>query len=472
MNNKIFNSVIFKTVFCAVFFFLCLSAPMFVNAQSTGLSFADAGRIAVEASEDLRHQEAMLALQRDVWKWGRRAYFPKLSISAYEDDRLDPDGPDSFQKNYALSLEQLVFDGGRLATSRKIEKAKFATRAAGLESAKSDIYEEALGIYRSILLGRETLAIRKRGLDSLEAERRVLAVKLELGMALPAEFAEFDISIADSKIAILMSELELAETEQQFAEMLGMETLPTLIEKIDINRKAIHVNTTEVCSAAQARNPELLSARLAIKEKEEETRLAARSWLPSIKANGSFIVRGSRYPLTQHTWQAGLTLEFDTPFLSGSSGLNFGYEGRKTKTARLQGQLTPLSNPAGWPALHEPQLTLSLERSKFELLFERTGRNVKIAIERCRFSEEKLLLAKETSRLAEARFALVKVKYDLGQLTGIELLDAQTERIQKEIALAEAAAQLLAEERALEKLMDLRPGELLSFSKDTQKNQS
>lgn len=454
----LFAALLFNTLFMALF------APP-LAAEQEGLSFADAGRIAVEASKELRHQEAVLAIRRDVWKWGRRAYFPKLSINAYEDDRLDMNGPDTFQKNYSLTLEQLVFDGGRLFTSRKIEKARFATQSAGLESAKGDIYEEALTAYRSILLGRKTLAIRKRGLESLEAQRRILAVRLELGMALPAELAEFDISIADTKITVLNAQLELTETELQFAEMLGMESLPPLLESIDTNRAAIVVDAAEFRGAVEARNQELQAARLSIKEKEEEARLAARSWIPSVKANGSFVVRGSRYPLTQHTWQVGLTLEFDTPFLSGSSGGSFGFEGRTTKTARLQGQLTPLSNPSAWPSSHEPQLVLDLERSKFGILFERTGRGAESAIALCNFGEQKRILAKESSRLAEERFNLIKLTFDLGHITGIELLEAQTERIQKEIALAEAAAQLLAAERALEKLIDLRPGELANFSK-------
>jgi hypothetical protein len=75
------------------------------------MGFADAARMAVAASEDLKHEYASLAIQEGAWIWGRRAYLPKISISASEDERLSITGPDSFLKSYSVNLDQLVWDG-------------------------------------------------------------------------------------------------------------------------------------------------------------------------------------------------------------------------------------------------------------------------------------------------------------------------------------------------------------------------
>ena len=87
-------------------------------------------------------------------------------------------------------------------------------------------------------------------------------------------------------------------------------------------------------------------------------------------------------------------------------------------------------------------------------------RAVKMALGKCVFADRRRLLALEATRLAENKLELFRIKRRLGQVTPLEFMDAQTELMQKEIALIQAAAQLLAAERELERLLDLQPGEL------------
>lgn len=440
---------------------LALVAGLF--AEPGGIGFADAGRIAVEASQDLRHEAAMQAIRERSWSWGVRAYFPTLSLSAFEDDRLARMSSDSFQKNYALSLEQTLYDGGRLAASRKIERARLNLSVSQLEAARGDVFEAAVDAYRQLLLLREARSIRSRGLTGMQKQRDVLATKLSLGQIVKSDLTEADISVADSKISLLMTEIELREAEARFAELLAMEEPPPLLEKIDVKRPAIKVDVEAARSAASERNPELVAARLALREKEEAAKLAARSWLPAVKANGSFGLRGDKYPLTEFTWSVGLTFEFANPFVSGTAGGNLGYEGRDTKTARVYGTLTPLPDPAAYPLSREPGLVLALERSRFSLLAERTARAARLAVEQCAAAGEKRTLAVDSARLAGERFKHAKARFDLGQITSITLLEAQNEVTVKEIAAIEAAAAVLAAERSLEKMLGLLPGELVQL---------
>jgi outer membrane protein TolC len=438
---------------------LLLAAPRLFPGERDGgaLSFAEAGQRAVENSAELRYRSAALAVQEGAWVLGRRAFLPRLTFSAFEDDRLSMFAPDSFQKNFTLGLEQLVFDGGRLRTARKIEKAKLAAAAAQLESERGDVFEAALAAYREILLLRETHEIRLHALTGLEKQRRVMETRRELGMALKAEIAEFDLSLMETRITLQQAALELEEAEARFAQMLGEKTLPPLAEKIDVARPARAMDALTARNTALERNDQLEAARLGIKEKEVEAKYAARSWIPSLKANGAFTLRGERYPLTQHSWSIGLTLEFETPFLSGSAGGAAGFEGRDTKTARLQTSVQPLPNPAAYPLSHEPKLALALLRERYALLFESLGRSAELAAEQCRMSDKRRELAIEAARLADEKLSLAELRFELGQLTLVELLEIQNERTQKHIAAAAAAAALLSAERALEKLLNLPP---------------
>jgi outer membrane protein TolC len=446
--------------------FLVVLSPLFPQSiMREGISSADAGRIAIAASGELQNKYSLLSVQQDAWVAGIRAYFPTLNLSAYEDDRLSLYGADSFQKNYSLSLEQLIFDGGKILTSRKIEKAKIALGAAQLESVSGDIFESAVSAYRQIVASREMLEIKVRGLASLEEQRRIMSIQFELGMALASELTEADIKIAESKIDIISSMLEIKEIESEFAEMLGMEELPPLIEKIDTGRALALPDVKTVRSTAQAYNPELKSAQLSIKEREEEAKFASRTWVPSLSANGSFVISGKKYPLTNYTWSVGLSIKFDTPWIKNNIGGSYGYEGRYTQTARMQGSGTVLPDPASAITGRQAGIMLSQERSNYALAFERTGKSAELLFEKCRYSEEKRIIALQAVDLSAERLRLSKLRFELGEITALDLFDIQIEFTQTELSALEYAVQVRAAERQLEKILNLQPGELSNFSK-------
>jgi outer membrane protein TolC len=446
--------------------FLIVLFPLFPQSiMREGISSADAGRIAVAVSGELQNKYALLSIQQGAWVAGIRAYFPTLNLSAFEDDRLSKYSADSFQKNYSINLEQLVFDGGKILTSRKIEKAKIALGTAQLESASGDVFESAVNAYHQITASREMLAVKIRGLASLEEQRRIMSIQFELGMALATELTEADIKIAEAKIDILSSMLEIKETESEFAEMLGMEELPPLNEKIDMRHSLTLPDVQLIRSTAQAYNPELRNAQLSIKEKEEEAKFASRIWIPSLSANGSFMISGKKYPLTNYTWSVGLTIKFDTPWLKSNFGGTYGYEGRYTQTARVQGSGTVLPDPASAITSRQAGIMLSQERSNYTLLFERTGRSAELILEKCRYSEEKRIIALKALELSAERLRLSKLRFELGEITALDLFNIQIDFTQAELTAIENAVQVRTAERQLEKILNLQPGELSNFSK-------
>lgn len=462
--KKYFPTIRRRPVIAALF--LMALFPLFPQTIiREGISSADAGRIAVAVSGELQNKHSLLSMQQSAWLAGIRSYFPTLNLSAYEDDRLSMHSADSFQKNYAISLEQLIFDGGKILTSRKIEKAKIALSTAQLESASGDVFEAAVSAYRQITASREMLAIKIRGLASLEEQRRIMSTQFELGMALVSELTEADIKIAEAKIDILSSMLEVKEIESEFAEMLGMETLPPLTEKIDALRALALPDIQLVRSTAQAHNPELINTQLSIKEREEEAKFASRTWIPSLSASGNFVISGEKYPLTNYTWSVGLSIKFDMPWLKSNLGGTYGYEGRYTQTARMQGSGTVLPDPASAITSRQAGIMLSQERTNYALLFERTGRSAELLLEKCKYSEEKRIIALQTVDLSAERLRLSKLRFELGEITALDLFNIQIEVTQTELAALENAVQARAAERQLEKILNLQPGELSNFSK-------
>jgi outer membrane protein TolC len=429
-----------------------------------GLSFDDAARLAVAASDELRGEYAMQAMREEAWVLGRRVYFPRLSIGASEDDRLSAVGADSFLKNYSLSVEQLVWDGGRTRLGRRLERMDIALAGAKLERAAADIAESALSVYREVLYARAVLVIQEAALESLAEQRLLIAKEVELGLVLAADLAEADITLGEGRLELESMKMDLAESERRFAEILGLDELPFLAEGIDTGRKPLFPSVPAVRSMAEARNPELAEERHAILRRQEELKYAVLSWLPAMSLTGSFGLSGRRYPLTRQTWSVGININFSAPWFRGTLAGSAGWEPPHDRTARLQGSADPLPEPASIMSRRQAELALSLARRKYTLAFERLGRSAEQGVERCLMADRRRELAEESRKLARERYGLAELRRELGQLTRIELMEERIEYSRKETAAVEAAMALLAAERELERLMGLRPGELTTFA--------
>jgi outer membrane protein TolC len=449
--------------------FLLLSLTVFVLLKSPAwggenlpfaLGFADAARMAVAASDDLKHEYANLAIREGAWIWGRRAYLPKLSISVSEDERLSMTGPDSFIKNYSLNLDQLLWDGGRISMSRKIEKAELNLAGSGLEQMAAEIAEGVIDSYRQVLSARTILEIREKTRESLEEQRRILSREIELGLALPLDLSEADITMAEAEIELLSLKLDLREAEQRLAESLGLETLPALSETVDIKRSPKLPSPAQARSLAEAGNPDLTTARYSVERRRVEARYANLSWVPSVRLIGSAGLSGKQYPLTKYTWSVGLSVDFSSPWFSGGLSGTAGWEPPYDRTARLQNTLTPLPDPASGFSPRAAALSLSLENAKYNSAFKEAGRMAENGVERCVFLEKKRVLALEALELEGERYRLSELKLELGQFTRLELMEARLDYAKREVAVVDAAVSLLKGERELERMLGLKPGEL------------
>lgn len=449
LSHIIFHSILFM-----------LMAPSLGAEPPLSITFADAARLALGASKDLRNEYAQRAIREGAWVWGRRAYFPRMNFSISEDDRLSEISADSFLKNYSVNIDQLLWDGGRTAMGRRIEKAGLNLMGTQLERMAREIAEGAVSAYRSLLFSRAVLEIREAAWESLEEQRRIMAREAELGMVLEMDLIAAGISVAEARLEIISLQLDLTEAERQLAEALGLEKIPLLSEQVDIRAKMVIPSPEMIRSLAEGRNPDLLAARYAIQQKQEELKFASRSWMPNVRFNGTFSLSGQEYPLSRYNWSVGISLDFSSPYFSGSVGAQAGWEPPYDRSARLQNSLSPLPDPGSALNIRSAELALALEKTKYNEGFERLGRTALMLTEKCFLADKKRTLAAEYLDLAAERFRFANLRMELGQITRLELMEERMAYTQREIAAVEAASALLENRRELERFLDLRPGEL------------
>jgi len=457
-----------NVLFCGLYFSLfpqtLLGNPA-VGGQDRPLTYRDAVDLAVSSSVELRSAAVNAALRGRRWQWGLRAFFPRLTVSGGEEDRLSMTGEDSFIKTYTLSLEQLVWDGGRLSLSRSVEVAEMELENAELRRKTQELGESALGAYRKVLMGRMIVGIKRASLEVLEEQLKILKAEFQRGLALETDLREAELTRIEAQLDLDKQGVDTEEAERELSELLGLQTLPPLAETIDLEKKTVYPDPEVAGSVGRAVNPQLMVARQGIAKRKAELRALSLAWIPTVKVTGDFSVSGKQYPLTHYAWTLGAVIQVSTPYLSGSLQGSGGMDGPYDKTARLRSSGEALPDPASGLDVPAAQGALRQEEENYELLMGQVERKIKNAIKLCHLLEQKRDLAAQAVRVGQQKSQLLEVRGTLGQITRLELMKGQIEAGKREEALVSAAVDLLGAERDLEILLDLSPGSLDDFSR-------
>lgn len=443
--------------------------PQAVPLASQNLTMKEAALKAIAVSPELRGAEAQQVLKEGAWVLGVRAFLPKLSLSASEQDRLSTVGADSFNKTYTLSLQQLLWDGGRLAASRGLEKAELNLNRLDLRRKISEIGESAINLYRTIIYKEAALQIKANTLKALELHNSILEEEVRRGVALQSDLEEAALSLEDARLTEQSLRLDLETARLNLSLLLGLEAVPPLSDRIDINRPTVLPRPMPEALLDQLRaavlevHPELVRQRFALQKMQVQLRSAERSWWPTLRLSGEVSLVGDRYPLSRYNYSLGLSLDFASPFLSGSVGGKAGWEGPTERTAMLQSSAEPVPDPASSLSKESLRAMLVLEDDRHTLLVKQIEQQTKGLVMACLMAEDRRCVTQKQAELAQKKIALLEVKHSLGQATTLELMRARIEYAGQETAVVEAAVGLLQAERELEKIVDIAPGELGPF---------
>jgi outer membrane protein TolC len=308
------------------------------------------------------------------------------------------------------------------------------------------------------------LEIRESSAASLDEERRILAEEYRLGLALEADLAEAELTSTGAFMERDAAKLELDEAELAFAGILGLKALPPLAESIDLRRGTVLPDLDRSVLLAREQNPSMLGARIGIAQRQAEARLYERSWIPTIRVNSGLSLSGRQYPLTRSSWTVGLTVNFSSPWLSGTVSGSAGWDPPYDRSMRLGSSASLLDDPAGAITGKSAGLVLALEMEQYRKNFTDMERTIAAALEKCRILDRRRILYLEAASLAVRRTDLSVLRLSLGQTRRVDLMEDRLEQAEAEIRAVEAAVSLLEAERELEELLALRPGGLGTFA--------
>lgn len=112
----------------------------------------------------------------------------------------------------ALEVDQLLYDGGRIARQRSIERARLAERRAATRTSLHDLRAELDAAFFTALLEQERREQLALLVAELEARRRLVSGRVDAGALVPAELAAVEAELVGAG-----QQLDEAETARRSA---------------------------------------------------------------------------------------------------------------------------------------------------------------------------------------------------------------------------------------------------------------
>ena len=179
-------------------------------------------------------QQTLLKLKNLKAQW-----YPKLDMNAqasYQSDiaRIQVDlpfeadfpVPPKDQYKVTLDVNQMIYDGGRIESSRDLERA---TEQMEKQSVEVDLYEikdQVLDVYFSILLMDKQLAVLASTREELAKKKRTVASAVNHGTLLPSDLKSIRAELLKLEQDIEEVQLQVESAWQILGELTGLSVRP------------------------------------------------------------------------------------------------------------------------------------------------------------------------------------------------------------------------------------------------------
>jgi outer membrane protein TolC len=325
--------------------------------------------------------------------------------------------------SFTLSVSQPLLQGlGREVTERNITIASFAT-----ESALAIWRNQALIVsgnsrdgYFAVIKARENLRTRKASLALAREIHSGNEARVRAGVLAAVELLDSQLGVAQREKDLLDAEKNALDEQDKLIVLLNLPPHSGLLLSESFPDVAIDRSEENAVRKAIAMRPDLLQARIDLKNREFSAKVGRNLLLPSLSLKGSAGLAGldSDYGGALEDLKTG-----DSP--SWSIGIELAY---------------PLGNDAAEADLARNRLLAGQSRVRIRTLEEAAGLDVRTAIRNLETREKQIAVAIRGVELAEARLDSYIKRGRVGLATTKDILQVESDLTAARESLAGARA--------------------------------
>jgi outer membrane protein TolC len=445
---------------------LLLTIPLGAQDENPtrAISMSDAEKAALANATGLR-----LAFQRSqaavrAYRFGVRDLLPRLSLEINESQSIVMNAPDSAAKSWSLTIGQPVFSGGRVLRQHALSALQLAMQARDYADQQDTLLDTVHELYYRVLVQKEKLRIQHDVRQTTEQQVRIARTEREIGSILEVDLLDAELELSSIDLEIRAAETLLEEYEYQLKQVLGMDPDERLELEGGIDTAyagiVLPLDKEYFFKIAAENNTDLKKQDLEIRKAREELRHIESWYLPNIDLEVTLSVSGERYPLQDPGLSGTLNLSFPSRPFPLSSSVSAGGTPGKTLDLGRAANLGLLQDLGYWTDRTVGVLAYQENRLKRDDLAENLEFDIYKAISRYEQSKNAVELKRQNVELLAKKVFIMARQLELGGIKRIDYLEAQTQLARERNSLVKQVLQVLDGERAFERMLGVRAGEL------------
>ena len=424
-------SFLFRSlVFCGLIALVGGPPPAAAQEAAPGdtLRLSDVVRVALERNYQVQVARNDVDIAANDYAVGNANFLPTLSLGGgyngtisntrqqfISGDPQDVTGAQSTRYTADSQLEWTLFDGlGRFATYNRLE-AQLSEQQADTDALVESVLADVVLTYYDVARQQQQLQVLQEAVDISEERLRIAELRREVGSASDLEVRQAQVDLNADRAAALRQDVALANTKATLNRLLarrGASTAFDVTDRIDVERG---LDPDALLAAAKQQNPTLRRARRSVRVAEWEQREVRAERLPTLDATlgygyarseseSGFLQSSRSYDLTY-----GFTLSFD---------VFDGFDRRR----RLENA-----------TVRERTAELIVEDVRTQIQADLTSTYTS-------YQNRLALVALEQENLdaVAANVDLALERFELGEITSVELREVQEQFIQAESRLLTA----------------------------------
>ncbi len=324
-----------------------------------------------------------------------------------------------------VSLKIPVYSGGRLVKNVEIAEISRTVAERAFHQGSQELVFNMTSVYYKILELKALLTARDQMVKQLEEHRRVADQLVKAGTAARVELMKTDVELAHTRQQALTTRNAIAAAYALLRSLMGVdETYPQFAIAGEPPAGKKYPHETEGMKLALLQRSEYQQAKARAGLQQARLELSRGKRLPSLDVVGEFIEKAGDSFSYKDNWNIGLRLSF--PLFDGG-----------TTRAEIN------------------KRTAEFERSQEELRAVRLliVREVKEAFLSVTDAENRVTVSKEAIGSAEENLRVEQLKYETGEGTTKEVIDAQTALLRAKTDWHQASYDLSTSQAALEKAL-------------------
>ena len=394
-------------------------------ANSHRLADLQGRRDAAAATEAARHA-AQMPVVAAQGGYTRTNHVEEFAIVQPGQPRtvIYPDVPDNFRAR--LDLQWPIYTAGRLDALERAARAEWNATGADLEAARADLRLEITRAFWALVTAGETERVLERSLAAIDSHVRDLRNRLEQGLIPPNEVLTAESRQANERLLAIEATNARGVAEADVRRLIGAEGTGPIQPRAVLDAPGAPApDAAGLFNEARTQRVERKAFESRVEAAEARIDAAAAAALPQLNVAGGFDYArpNPRIFPREDEWHDSWDISLNVNWSLWDGGRNRAERGEAAATA---------SSARARAADFDRQLAFEVTQRRLDLDSSRAA----------------IAVANAGLRAAVEARRVVSDRYDAGVATNTEVLDAQTDVLQAELALTRALANVrLAEAR-------------------------